>query len=609
MYYETAIGKRFNSPRGVLIHEDKLYDWITENQDQPLGISVYAYRDQDVDKMRDESPSIWYNQAYCPWVPIDIDKGDNTDEATLDILRALIYNLDQSNIREESYKIYFSGSGYHLTLHGDCFNFPEEHKDLPYVVKQTMQALMMSYNLWDLVDDAVYMRTGILRATYSINPKTGLYKIPLSREEVIKLSPEEIKELAKTPRWDFPWLDEYYGQEEFADLVQLDVPPIPAYSKVTEPIHRYSCVYELLRQGPVKGRRNHTVLNLSSHFMMMGVPSSLTKALMLEWNEINERGTIALDSRVVIEKVESTYKHGYKYGCNNNLRKQFCSTRCAQYSKQGFISGELPDPKEIMKAAAKVDFVQLKEEGMQVGEQFGYPGQFQVMNNEIFTLSGATKAGKTTLMKNILFGVDFVNPDKLLPIDKLKTFIYYSSEQSPDYFYHSSLQILEGCSESYASANRVELYKKWEDRLAKVIPVAGMFSKEALHAHLNVPNPPDGIVIDTLDHIAMSGSAVQHQVIMDAMIYLQQLSLSRGLIIIPVTQIGRQDTRDGILDITSPKGSGSIENQSRKLIGIIPSKGSTDIINLHFLADSYGKAINDVPQLIRSKGGRFKRIK
>ena len=262
-----------------------------------------------------------------------------------------------------------------------------------------------------------------------------------------------------------------------------------------------------------------------------------------------------------------------------------------------------------MKAAAKVDFVKLKEEGMQVGEQFGYPGQFQVMNNEIFTLSGATKAGKTTLMKNILFGVDFVNPDKLLPIDKLKTFIYYSSEQSPDYFYHSSLQILEGCSEAYASVNRIKLYEKWEDRLAKVIPVAGMFSKEALHAHLNVPNPPDGIVIDTLDHIAMSGSAAQHQVIMDAMIYLQQLSLSRGLIIIPVTQIGRQDTRDGILDITSPKGSGAIENQSRKLIGIIPSKGSTDIINLHFLADSYGKAINHVPQLIRSKGGRFKRIK
>ncbi len=82
MFYEVAQGKSFNSPRGVLIHEDKLYDWVMANSDTPIGMSVFAYKDVDFDIMNTESPSIWYNQAYCPFNPIDIDKSDNSDDKT-----------------------------------------------------------------------------------------------------------------------------------------------------------------------------------------------------------------------------------------------------------------------------------------------------------------------------------------------------------------------------------------------------------------------------------------------------------------------------------------------------------------------------------------------
>lgn len=599
MYHEVAKGRSFNKPRGVLIHEDNLYDWIMANGDEPIGMSIFQYDDHMIEVMETESPSIWYNQAACPWVPIDIDKGDNTDEKTLDTVRACLYGLASLNLCAENYKIYFSGTGYHIMIHGGCFNFPEKHKDLPYVVKATMENLMTHIKLWDAVDDKVYMRTSIIRCPYSLNPKQGLFKIPLSLQEVMSLKPEDIHKLAETKRLDFPWLDDYYGNDELANFVVIDIPPIPAYSKVAEPKNRYSCIYRMLSDGPVQGTRNNTLLVLSSHFMSMGVPSHLTKDLLLTWNDKS------LDERLVIEKVEQVYLKKYRYTCKNRLMKKFCSTRCHLYSNQTKIVGNIAKPSDILAQAKETDFVKLKREGMQIGKLFGVKG-FSVMRGEIVSLLGVTKAGKTTLVKNILYGMDLVNPTVMEPIANLRKTLYYSSEQAPNMFYFTAMQMMEGCTEEYANNNREQLYNKWEQRLSVVNPVGYLPNKESLYKDI-IDEEPEVVVIDTLEH-AVSGMYNEHQAMKDLMIHMQQISLDTGIIFFIISQVGRADSRDLNIDLFSGKGSGSIENQSRKVFAIYPSKGDKNIKTVVFLADSYGEIPDEEISLFRTRSGRFKVI-
>ena len=190
-WIEIAIGTPRN--RGVLIQKshlpDKIRDAIRPNV--PLYRSVFLY-DTDVYNLAEEAGSIksYFGDRAIDNILIDIDKGDNTDEKTLDILRGLILELENADIDEQSFQCYFSGSGYHVILSGKLFEF-KAGNDLPYIVKQTLKTLI------PYLDSSIYMRTGIYRVQHTLNRKTGLYKIPLYKQEVMNKDAKDIFELAE----------------------------------------------------------------------------------------------------------------------------------------------------------------------------------------------------------------------------------------------------------------------------------------------------------------------------------------------------------------------------------------------------------------------------
>ena len=59
MLYEVAKGKGFSKPRGILIHEDELYDWVLANGDEQIGMSIYGYRDQDKEILSETPVRDW----------------------------------------------------------------------------------------------------------------------------------------------------------------------------------------------------------------------------------------------------------------------------------------------------------------------------------------------------------------------------------------------------------------------------------------------------------------------------------------------------------------------------------------------------------------------
>ena len=189
-YVEIARGIPHN--RGIIIPAETLVNYIDKAPyTNPLYRSVYLY-DNSAKEYVEQNGSLrdFFGIRYIDKVPIDIDKRDNTDEKTLDILRGTILELEEADIGCESFQSYFSGSGYHLILTASLFEF-KPGIDLPYIVKQTCK------KLFPQIDSSIYMRTGIYRVQHTVNHKTGLYKIPLTRDEVMNLDASDILEMAK----------------------------------------------------------------------------------------------------------------------------------------------------------------------------------------------------------------------------------------------------------------------------------------------------------------------------------------------------------------------------------------------------------------------------
>ena len=177
MFVEIARGTPAN--RGILIPHENLVKYITN--EEALYRSVYLYSD-DAKEHVDKTGSLknFFGVRAIDKIPIDIDKKDNSDEKTLDILRSIVLELEIGELDESYYQAFFSGSGYHLLLSNKLFNF-ENSPDLPYVVKQTMKSLFPE------IDASIYMRTGIYRIQHTPNQKTGLFKIPLYKDELMNL--------------------------------------------------------------------------------------------------------------------------------------------------------------------------------------------------------------------------------------------------------------------------------------------------------------------------------------------------------------------------------------------------------------------------------------
>ncbi len=586
--YEVALGKSFSKPRGRLVAEENIRLWISK-QDGPCGMSVFCYPDQDVEEMLKTGPAAWRNQSGCPWVPIDIDKGDNDDRHTLHTAASVIYHLEELGLRPENYKIYFSGRGYHIMIHQDCFSFPETHNDWPYMVKATMIKLFASIQATDICDTAVYMRTSLIRCPFTINPKSGLYKIPLTRDELVSEDVELVHSLAQTPRWEFEWLPEYYGDGELREYLVTNVPPVPQYREIRDNTNFNSCLQKLFGQGPIKGTRNNTVLVLASELMKIMPLEQARLFFDRVWNDPRiynkNSGVVPLDSGILQEKIEQVYDKHYQYSCKNPLKKKHCSTRCVNYSNKNRITGSAPTFEEVLRLAKERDFLKELQEGINIGKQLGTT-DFVVTRGEIVTFIGITKGAKSTFIKNLTLGIDFVN-NKLLDPMYLRRTLYYTAEQASEYFLVTCCRILEDCDKVTALKKKDVLLDKWEHRLSHIMPIDQMPMVSGLRQHIQEYSP-EVVVIDTIDHMVDSSNNNEHLGIKAMMLELQKISAETGVIFYIVSQVKRQSAIDNAVDLFSGKGSGSIENQSRKVIGLSKAK-EEDVRTLQFLADSYGK--------------------
>ena len=549
-YVEIAVGTPRN--RGTLVLKSDLYKYIPIDC-KALYRSVYLYN-EDAKQFADSKGTLkgYHGERGIDNILIDIDRQDNSSQYTLGKLRGILTHLSVLEVLDESIQCYFSGTGYHIAITNKVFNF-QSSDSLPYQVKQTLSGL------FENIDTSIYMRSGIYRVAHTKNQKTGLYKIPLTLYESHNATPEEIEKLAKDPRLEYPYevLD---GDYELEGYICLETPKIAEFGKVNEPTKVVPCVQTMLRNGPCEGSRHNTLLRIASYLKRNGIPSEYAKVALLHWNNN------VLEEQSVIEKTESVYNGNYTYGCHDVLMKKFCQTKCIYFKNKNYHI-HVKDADTLQKEFEERLTTNFKGRTIPLAKMFGLDEyDTQIYPGELVTIFGPTGSNKTTLAQNLALGVDFKN-DKINPEWQLPT-LFLSLELSAWYMHRRHLQIVSGLSKEEVNDDYKYIYKKHADELRHLQIQTISPTLTSVQDKIKELDPYL-VVVDYIDLVEtprdIKGEYEQIKFISHS---LSSMAVNLDVIIIQISQVSREYSRNEVLDLYAGKGSGAIENASRKVIGL-----------------------------------------
>ncbi len=323
----TTIGEGFDKD---------VENFINSMNNKEVYYSVFTRSNKDIDNC------LFYGSLYFD---LDLDEKDEDGfiKTKKDTIFISTYLEDVFGIPEKLIKIYFSGSkGFHIVIDPQVFGI-EPCKDLNERYK--IIAMNMKKNSMNkTVDTKIYDNRRLFRIPNSINGKTGLYKVPITREELRNINNyEDISEYASQQR------DEKFEEPVFINSAKTEYEKILLISKLqsmnrknkakktkipTERKNLLPCVIKLLEEGAGKGIRNNSSVALASSMYQSGLEQDEIIQTLLVWNEKNEP---PLPEREIYTTIKSAYglvNCGKGYGCRFFQDEGFCiGKECELFDK------------------------------------------------------------------------------------------------------------------------------------------------------------------------------------------------------------------------------------------------------------------------------------
>lgn len=270
------------------------------------------------------------------YLDLDMEFHTNLEYSKLkaDLSRIVIYLNLQYGIPTEFIKFYFTGKkGFHLIIPAKVFNIrPDKNLNVYY---KAIAKELSENTIEQIIDLKIYDKKRLFRLPNSINGKTGLYKVPITFEDIMKLSYEDIKEYSSLPKevthQDVSPVDKAINkltaikssikEAEIKRKKKLAIPTNVDLSKITFP----SCIQEIYKTGCAEGNRNNTTIILASAFFQKGVDYETTFSIINKWN--NEKNDPALSDGEIQTTVMSAYQQvqsGRRYGCSSIRDMDLC---------------------------------------------------------------------------------------------------------------------------------------------------------------------------------------------------------------------------------------------------------------------------------------------
>ena len=456
---ETVSGNNIVS-EGTLKDKDALSKILSAAPEKDWYKSLYYFTDEIKKYFEANKGSLagYSGQALSDRLFFDLDSENNLDQARKDTLE-LIHRLQRDGVDlGSSCRVYFSGNkGFHLEVPLAKEFTPEQLKTICTNIAGDLESF----------DPVVYNATRLIRLENTKHQKTGLYKIELDFNDLVEMTPEQIKLKAKNK------LDQGFTEKPANDLAFLDkyckddFKRKPSSVVVTEsddegirgladidfakcPKNKPRCVFGLEHGIMISGvgERNAVFLRLAAYYRNQGyskeVAYSILKGVARENARLYpEHQPFKKDEiwNTVIASVYRDGENGYKqmpgaFGTDpeNELVKKYCDKIGKYTNKPCCAHGHLTEDKTTV----------------QIEEVFGSFNSFATnydknlvktgidfiddnMGLAVGTtnlLVGCAGSGKTTLALNIMENANSLNQHTMFfSLDMHKNLIYLKLAQ------------------------------------------------------------------------------------------------------------------------------------------------------------------------------------
>ena len=516
----------------------------------------YYHFDESFREHVEENGSVkgYEGACYLDYIHLDIDKGEIDDKSFNPYVMQCLSELLDKGVMTEDINIWFSGSGYHIKLK-NVFGL-QPSKELHTKLKLTLEK-HFSFG------DSIYDKTRVIRSEWSLNPKTGLYKVFVPMNLLQDYSYKDITKFASSKTAYNKWAKKYdgfYGNKFTKEDIQFDpylqsmIVASPTIAAVTNGNSRkgdvsniVSCMQHVYNEGPVKGSRNMKLMRMASSYKRSGVPYLVALNGLLTWSN----GT--LPDNEVIRSVNNTYEGNYVYSCKDHIMAEYCDPKCVYFKNKDFVL-EINSIDILEQNLRNYINDDLSERCIDVGEMFSMPS-YNFKPGELVVFSGDTGMGKSAFVQYVV-------------TKAMKNVLYLSLEMKEELTFRRFGQMAIGktqewINDKYKSNPDFTLKDKLEHiQLMTIAPRIDSIKKIVAEYQPNV------LVIDTADEVQVDfnrGEIEKQNIVIDG---LKQIAQKNNIIIIAVSHLNKASAASNVVALHSLKGSSNLVQKADKVLVI-----------------------------------------
>ena len=295
-----------------------------------------------------------------------------------------------------------------------------------------------------------------------------------------------------------------------------------------------------------------------------------------------------MDDQEIISLIESAYNGNYRYSCNDATMKDYCSSKCIYFKRKDYLVDvkSSSDLQTEFEERLETDFEGKK---IPLADMLGLEQDTDIYPGELVTIFGPTGSSKTTLAQCIALGVDFarnqINTKWQIPC------LYLSLELSGWYMHRRNLQIVSDLSKDQVNADYKGVYERHSHLLEHMVIQTVSPTLEQIQSKVRELQPAL-VIIDYIDLVEtpfhVKGEYEQVKYVSHN---LSNMAVNSDMIVIQVSQVSRDYSRNEVLDLYAGKGSGAIENASRKVIGL-NGQANSHKKSLHMFKNTDGELLD-----------------
>lgn len=549
MYYEVAIGSVYD--RSHIVDEKKIKEYIHQARvtKQQLYHSVWLYPEEIIDHFNTyRTVKSYHGEAFLRHIVFDIDKGKgkgDTDQHVLERARAFIRKLkDEWEVSEDALKVYYSGRGYHIYM-PNFFRF-EQGKAIFQEVKNTMKEYFPE------VDLSIYEVNRLLRAPYSLNQKSGLFKVPFTMEEIFCLEASDVMRIASSNSLRKMEYNEDYIDRDFSNRIIKANALREDIRFKEEPTRIITCMQKLFERGSQDKNRHIELMRLVSAWRVQGLSNKACFTLAKEWCS-------SLTEYELKRVVDSVFEAGYRYGCNDFIMSKFCDPKCVKFVNKNFNVGSV-STNDVEEMLIKSIYEKQTTGYIELQDLFQIDHSYKIYKGEMVTFFGDTKLGKSAMVQTIVVE------------SKNVKWLVWSGENGLVLDSRRYAQIAKNMTKQEIEDFVLNGSKGLLDELPNIQWSEATLNLEELRKII-IQTQVDFVVIDTVDQLSVPKSSGYTDKTEALAMGIRDIARTTKVGIILIHHISKsasQDEKGNLrrMTIHSGKGSSALEQKSDKVISI-----------------------------------------